>query len=812
MNDALNHASLSKGAHALPLFCRLMHAWHVALFVIGLCVCCAQGFAEHPLVQLQAPCDARWVGHWTPAGVQSHDVCECAFGEARFAIRAQGRLTREGVAAQCKRDCDQAVSARCMLDLRRTVSPALVYPKSREGSVSEKLHGEHIADPYRWLEDDRSPETEDWVKRQVSATQGYLTKLPAREGLRAEIEGVWNYAKMSTPTLRGTSERGQLFYTYNDGLQNQSTLYMRRVDEDHSAARVVIDPNKLSSAGTTALKQYKVSKEGHYIAYQYAKAGSDWVEIKVRDVRSGHDLKDHLKWVKFSGLSWDARGTGFYYSRYDAPKKGEKLTGVNEFQKLYYHRLGDDQSQDRLVYARADHPSWGFSGEVSEDGKLLIISVWQGASEKNQLFYQRLDQPNAPVIPLIDDFNHSYSYLGSRGDQLWLQTDRDAPRGQVVTLKLDQPDPSRYQVVVPEQAEALTRAQLISGRLVLHYLKHASSRIRFFNLWGGDQGDLPDMGLGSIGSFTGGDQSEVSYFSFYSFTQPSAVYRYHHLSGAITEVFQPKLAISTEDLVTEQVFVPSTGGVKVPAFIISKKGAPAGPKPTVLYGYGGFNISLSPYFKPALLPWLNRGGVYVVANLRGGGEYGEDWHKAGMLANKQNVFDDFINVAEWLIKEGRTRPDMLGIYGGSNGGLLVGACANQRPDLFSVAVPAVGVMDMLRFHLFTIGWAWIPEYGDPRKVEEFKVLRAYSPVHNLKDGARAPATLVMTADHDDRVVPAHSFKYAATLQSTHKSGGPTLIRIDTQAGHGAGTPTSKRIESAADLWAFFHHHLKLGTP
>lgn len=763
--------------------------------------------------------DAQWRGHWrsslakgsakgsSKGSERERDICECKLGAQHYERYAAQTLTRGNVSAVCAQAC---ALATCELP-QDALLGGVRYPTTRRDSTSETLHGEVIKDPYRWLEDDRSDETGEWVKRQVGVTQGYLKQLSERETLRAEIEGVWNYAKMSTPTLRGDPERGQLFYTYNDGLQNQSILYTRRADEPHKQARILIDPNKLSESGTTALKRFVVDRAGHLVAYQFANAGSDWVEIKVRDVRSGRDLKDHLKWIKFSDLSWDARGEGFYYSRYDAPAEGSKLTGVNEYQKLYYHRLGDDQSQDELIYARADQPSWGFSGEVSEDGSLLIISVWQGASEKNQLLYKRLDRPNAPVVSLIDRFDHSYGYLGSRGDQLWLQTDRDAPRGQIITIRLHQPDPSRYQVVVPEQTEALTRAQLVGGRLALHYLKHASSRVRFFNLWGVDQGELPDLGVGTIGSLSGGDRSAVSYFAFASFTQPTAIYRYHHTSGALTSVFKPQLAISTSDLVTEQVFVTSTGGAKIPAFVISKRGAAKGPKPTVLYGYGGFNISLTPYFKPDLLPWLNRGGVYVIANLRGGGEYGEAWHKAGMRGNKQNVFDDFIAVARWLVAEGRTRPDLLGIYGGSNGGLLVGACALQQPDLFAAAVPAVGVMDMLRFHLFTIGWAWIPEYGDPRELKDFKVLRAYSPLHNLS-AARAPATLVMTADHDDRVVPAHSFKYAATLQSTHRGGGPTLIRIDTQAGHGAGTPTSKRIDSAADLWAFLSHHLKLNAP
>lgn len=761
-------------------------------------------------------CKGSWSGHWQADLSSSNDLCECHFGQQQWMLKSKDRLSIDTVTQACESLCTHSGSASPEGQCQPIA--ALVYefdksryPLTRESEVSDVLHGVKVPDPYRWLEDDRSSETEDWVKRQQAYTQEYLMRLPARSALKSEIESVWNYAKMSTPILIGSGERERLFYTYNDGLQNQAVLYTRYAHQKHNQAHVVLDPNRLSSEGTLALKSFKVSQDGYLIAYQFAKAGSDWVEIKVRDVRSGLDLGDHLKWVKFSDLAWDKSGEGFYYSRYDEPTTGEQLTGVNEYQKLFYHRIGEAQSQDQLIYARSDHKDWGFSAEVSEEGDLLIISVWRGASEKNQLFYKRLNYPNQPVIPLIDHFNHSYSFLGNQGDQVWLMSDRDAPKGQVITLNLKQPDPSQYKVIIPEREEALTSAQMVGGRLALHYIKDATSRVRFANLWGGDQGELPLDSLGNISSLSGSLKSPVSYFTVTHFTQPPVVFRYDHEAGSVDEIFRPKLAIDVKQFKTEQVFIPSTQGAKVPAFIISSIENPANkPRPTLLYGYGGFNISLMPYFKPDLLPWLKRGGVYVVANLRGGGEYGEAWHIAGMRENKQNVFDDFIHVAEWLVKEGRTRPDLLGIHGGSNGGLLVGACAQQRPDLFAAALPAVGVMDMLRFHKFTIGWAWKPEYGDPDVEADFKILHAYSPVHNLKRGSRAPATLIMTADHDDRVVPAHSFKYAATLQASHGVGGPALIRIDSQAGHGAGTPTSKRIEAAADLWSFLSHHLKLG--
>jgi len=766
--------------------------------------------AEHDL----RPCEGHWYGHWTPHLGQIPPSCECAHKDKVWQVISEVKLTRQNAPVQCAKLCESALVPKpdgtCgVLSLAIHPLQDMKYPQTRKDSTVDTLHGHKIADPYRWLENDRSKETEEWVKQQNKVTHDYLTQMPLKSILRQDIEGVWNYAKMSTPILVGSAETGRLFYTYNKGLENQSKLYTRSVSESHQDAKVVLDPNTLSDKGTAALKLFKPNKSGHFVAYQIAASGSDWVEVKVRDVRSGHDLKDHLKWIKFSGLSWDQEGKGFYYSRYAAPK-GSQLTGVNEYQMLYYHRLGDTQDLDTLIYARADHKDWGFDGEVTEDGSVLIITVWQGASEKNQLYYKRLDQPQSPVIPFITDFKHSYRFLGKKGNRLLLQTDRDAPKGQIISVLLNQADPSKYTTLVPEQKNALTDAQLIADRLVLHYLKDASTLIKFFNLYGELQGKLPNLGLGSIGHLSGHRSSQVSYFSFRSFTQPTMIYRLDHFSHKLEVIFKPSLKINTKEFKTEQVFISSKDGTQIPAFLIySSKVKISGPRPTVLYGYGGFNISLTPYFKPDLLPWLKRGGMYVVANLRGGGEYGEMWHQAGMREKKQNVFDDFISVAEWLIAKGYTRPDTLGIFGGSNGGLLVGACALQRPDLFAVAMPAVGVMDMLRFHEFTIGWAWIPEYGDPRVTEDFNVLKAYSPLHNLKEGQRAPATMVLTADHDDRVVPAHSFKYGATLQDTYQGGGPTLIRIDSQAGHGAGTPTAKRIEAAADRWAFFAHHLKL---
>ena len=683
-----------------------------------------------------------------------------------------------------------------------SATPLPPYPPTARGEVVERLHGEVIADPYRWLEDDNSAETKAWVEAQVAFSRAYLDALPLRAPLRAEIEAVWNYPKQSAPVRRGGVE----LYSYNDGLQNQSPLYLRRVGEPHSAARVVLDPNALSAEGVVALKGSALSPEGRYLAYQYSEGGSDWAQIRVRDLLTGQDLPDLLEWVKFSNLSWAANGEGFYYSRYDAPAEGAALTGVNYYQKLYFHRLETPQSEDRLVYGRSDRKEWGFSGEVSEDGRFLVISVWQGASEKSQVFYQRLDTPNAPVIPLVDNFDAGFAFLGNDGDTLLFKTDRGAPRGRVVAVDLRQPDPSALVTVVAEGEETMEFAQLVGGRLVVGYLRDAASLLRVFKLSGvlaSHERDVPLPGIGSASALTGRWRDKEGFLSFTSFTDPGSVYRYDFETGAMTEVFSPTLSVDTSALTTRQIFVESTEGAKVPAFIVHAKDLDlTRPHPTLLYGYGGFNISLTPYFKPDLLPWLKRGGVSVVANLRGGGEYGEAWHEAGMRHKKQRVFDDLIAVAERLVADGVTTPAQLGVHGGSNGGLLVGAVVNQRPDLFGASIPAVGVMDMLRFHKFTIGWAWVPEYGSPDNPEDFKVLRAYSPLHNITRNGRYPATMVMTADHDDRVVPAHSFKYAAALQAAQGGEAPILIRIDAQAGHGAGTPTSKRMDSAADLWAF----------
>jgi prolyl oligopeptidase len=563
----------------------------------------------------------------------------------------------------------------------------------------------------------------------------------------------------------------------------------------------LLDPNTFSEDGTVALAGIAISRDGRYLAYGLSRSGSDWQEWKVRDIETGEDLPDHLRWVKFSGASWTLDGQGFFYSRYDEPAPGSEYESANYFQKLYYHRLGTPQSEDVLVYHRPDQKEWGFAGGVTEDGNYLIISVWRGTDPKNLIFYKDLRDPQSPVVELIREFEAEYSFVGNDGSRFWLLTDCQAPRRRLVAIDLEQPD--QVQEVIPEAEETLQGVSLINNQFVAFYLKDAHTQIKTFALDGSYLGEIPLPGLGSASGFGGKRYDTETFYTFTSFTTPPTIYRYDFTSGTSTLFRQPQVDFDPQAYEVQQVFYTSKDGTRIPMFLVHRRGlARTGDHPTLLYGYGGFGISLTPSFSVGLVAWLEMGGVYAQPSLRGGGEYGEEWHQAGTKLNKQKVFDDFIAAAEWLIAHGYTNPAKLAISGGSNGGLLVGACLVQRPELFAAALPAVGVFDMLRFHKFTIGWAWISEYGSPENPEEFKALYAYSPLHNLKPGTAYPATLITTADHDDRVVPAHSFKFAAALQAAQGGSQPILIRIDTKAGHGAGKPTSKLIEEAADRWAF----------
>jgi len=680
----------------------------------------------------------------------------------------------------------------------------LTYPKSPTADQIDDYHGIQVADPYRWLEDPNSEETKAWVEAQNQVSFGFLQEISSRDRILQRLTALWDYEKYGIPF----KEESRYFYFKNDGLQNQSVLYT--LPDLDAEPRVLLDPNQLSEDGTVALSGLAISKNAKLMAYGLSTAGSDWQEWKVRDVETGEDLADHLKWIKFSGASWTPDHQGFFYSRYDEPNEATKLEDVNYFQKLYYHRLGTPQSEDILIYERPDQKEWGFGGGVTEDGQYLIISVWLGSDSRNLVFYKDLTRGNSPVVELINTFEASYSVIDNDGTMLWVQTDLDAPRGRVIAIDLTNPDKPNWKEIIPQSAETLEGVGLLNNQFVASYLKDARTQVKIFDLDGSFVREVELPGLGSAGGFSGERHDTETFYSFTSFTTPPTIYRYDMITGESTLFRQPQVDFNPDDYETRQVFYTSKDGTQVPMFITHKKGLTLnGNNPTYLYAYGGFNISLTPSFSPANLVWMELGGVYALANLRGGGEYGEDWHQAGMKLNKQNVFDDFIAAAEWLIDNKYTQPQKLAIGGGSNGGLLVGACITQRPDLFGAALPAVGVMDMLRFHKFTIGWAWCAEYGSPENPEEFQTLYAYSPLHNLKPGTAYPATMITTADHDDRVVPAHSFKFAAALQAAHQGENPVLIRIETKAGHGAGKPTAKIIEEVADRWAFLVKTLEM---
>jgi prolyl oligopeptidase len=683
-------------------------------------------------------------------------------------------------------------------------SQSFVYPSSRKADQVDDYHGTKVADPYRWLEDPDSEETKAWVEEQNQITFSYLGEIPVREQIKQRLTQLWNYEKYGSPFKEGD----RYFYFKNDGLQNQSVLYtLTSLDAEPT---VLLDPNTLSEDGTIALSGLSITEDGKLMAYGLSTSGSDWIEWKVRDVETGNDLSDHLKWVKFSGTSWTHDGEGFFYSRYDEPNEATKLEDINYYQKLYYHKLGTPQSADILIYHRPDQKEWMFGAGVTEDGRYLIISIDRGTDPKNLVLYKDLQTPDSPVVELISEFEANYSFIDNDGSVFWFRTDLDAPRGRVIAIDSNNPARDNWQEIIPQAAETLEGVGLLNNQFVADYLKDARSSIKIFNLDGSFIREVELPGIGSAGGFGGKRYDTETFYTFTSFTTPGTIYRYNMVSGESTLFRKPNVAFNPDEYETKQVFYSSKDGTQVPMFITHKKGLQLdGNNPTLLYGYGGFNVSLTPSFSVSRLVWMEMGGVYALPNLRGGGEYGEEWHQAGTKLNKQNVFDDFIAAAEWLINNKYTQPAKLAINGGSNGGLLVGACMTQRPDLFGAALPAVGVMDMLRFHKFTIGWAWCSDYGSPENLDEFKALYAYSPLHNLKPGTAYPATMITTADHDDRVVPAHSFKFAAALQEAHAGEKPVLIRIETKAGHGAGKPTTKIIEELADEWAFLVRSLDI---
>ena len=671
----------------------------------------------------------------------------------------------------------------------------LPYPETRLDTVVDNYFGVEVADPYRWLEDDRSTETAEWVSAQNRVTFDYLNQIPFRDAVRQRLTELYNYPKVGIPTRVG--EWWMVFR--NDGLQNQSVLYRCSSPEDEG--EVLLDPNTLSEDGTVALSDVSYSKDGRYMAYAVSVAGSDWVEIRLREVATGKDLKDVIRNVKFSGASWAADSKGFYYSAYDKPRKGAELSELNRFQKVYYHRLGQPQRYDRLVYEDKEHPLRYFSAEETSDGRWVMVFGSEG-TYGTEVLYRKADDRKAPWRTLFEGFESEYSMIYARGDMAYVLTNQDAPNCRLVEVELE--SGAIVRDVIPHREDALLESvSAVGGGFVARYLKDACSKVEQWTLEGVKMRDVAIEGIMSAAGFDGRMSDSTVYYSLTGFTAPTSVWELNLEDGTSRELFPAEVCYDPDDFETHQVFFTSKDGTQVPMFISHRKGLKLkGQNPTYLYGYGGFSINRTPRFVPAAIMLMEQGGVHVEVCLRGGNEYGEEWHRDGMLERKQNVFDDFISAAEWLIAEGYTSPEKLAIAGGSNGGLLVGACMTQRPELFAVALPAVGVMDMLRYHLFTVGWGWVVEYGSSQDEEQFRTIYAYSPLHNIRDGVCYPATMVTTADHDDRVVPAHSFKFAARLQAAQGCETPTLIRIDTNAGHGAGKPTSKRIDEAADTYSF----------
>jgi len=619
----------------------------------------------------------------------------------------------------------------CGSRLFTTGEPAVVYPESKKVDVVDDYHGVRVPDPYRWMEDLDSADVKTWVEAQNQVTFGYLESIPARTAIRNRITELFDFERFDAPSVSG----GRYFFTHNSGLQNQSVLYV--ADRLDGEPRVLLDPNTLSADGTVALAGADVTDDGKLLAYAIARAGSDWNELYVRSVDSSKDLPDHIKWVKFSGISWTHDGGGFFYSRYDEPKDA-KLETSNYYQKLYYHRLGTPQTEDRLIYDRPDQKEWMFTGEVTDDGRYLIIYVSVGTEPKNRVYYLDLKDDNAQVVRLLDKFDAEYAFIDNDGPVFWFRTDLNAPRRRVVAIDIRQPEEANWKELIPQATETLESVSVVADMFLASYLKDAYSQVKVFDLGGGFVRDVKLPGIGNTWGFDGKRTDQETFYGYTSYTTPGTIYRYIVKTGESTTYRKPKVRLNPDDYETRQVFYASKDGTRVPMFITHRKGlALAGRAPTLLYGYGGFSIPNLPRFAVSRVVWMEMGGVYAEACIRGGGEYGEDWHNAGRLKNKQKCFDDFIAAAEWLIANKYTRPSRLAIQGGSNGGLLVGACMTQRPELFGAVLPAVGVLDMLRFSQYTIGWAWTSEYGRPDDPEMFPVLKAYSPLHNLLNRARA---------------------------------------------------------------------------
>ncbi|MBW8331911.1 MAG: prolyl oligopeptidase family serine peptidase [Prolixibacteraceae bacterium] len=679
------------------------------------------------------------------------------------------------------------------------------YPATAKGDVKDTYFGTEVEDPYRWLEDDNSAETAEWVRKQNELTFNYLEKLPFRDQINSRLTELWDYPKYGTPSKEG----GKYFIYKNSGLQNQNVLYT--TNDMAVEPTVLLDPNTLSDDGTAALTSVTVSDDGKYLMYQLAKSGSDWNEIFVKNIETGELLPDHIDWVKFSGISW--YNDGFFYSAYDKPEAGSELSKANEFQKVYYHKLGTEQSADQLIVSDQDNPKLMFGASVTDDKRFLLVSKSKGTSG-NALEIKDLSKKNAAFVSLMDSYGSEFNPVESEGDDLYVLTNYKAPKYRLIRINTNQPEEANWMDIIPEKKDVLESVVMIGGKLVVNYMTDAHSKTEVYSYDGVLDHEVQLPGIGTVGAFSGKKEENIAYFSYTSYNTPGEIYKYDFTTKESSLHFRPEVKFNPDDFEVKQEFFASKDGTMIPMFIVSKKGIELnGNNPTLLYGYGGFNISRKPAFSASRIKFLENGGVFVEVNLRGGGEYGEEWHKSGTKLQKQNVFDDFIGAAEYLISQKYTSSEKLAIQGGSNGGLLVGAVTNQRPDLFKVALPAVGVMDMLRFHKFTIGWAWASDYGSSEdNAEMFNYLYAYSPYHTIKEETAYPAVLATTADHDDRVVPAHTFKYMARMQEYNAGNKlPLLVRIDTKAGHGAGKPTAKVIEEYTDIWScvFFNLVIKM---
>ena len=683
---------------------------------------------------------------------------------------------------------------------------ALKYPPAPKGDQVDDYHGARITDPYRDLENADAAATKKWVDQENKLTFDYLAKLPGREAIKKQLTDLWNYEKFS-----GFHKAGNhYFYFHNSGLQNQSVLFV--MDSLSGTPRELLDPNTYRKDGTAALSGESVSWNGNLLAYAVAQAGSDWAEWHVRDVLTGKDAPDLIQWTKGSSVSWAPDDRGFYYSRFAEPPREKLLTVAALNEKVYFHKLGDPQSADKLIYERPDHPNWTLDGIVTEGGRYLLLFIDTGIPGKNALAYQDLRSTNPTTTMLIPSADFAYLPIAAVGSALYLQTTDGAPRGRVMAVNIEHPERANWKEIVPERKETLDGAQIADGKLLLSYMQDAHSTAQLVSLDGKPISEIVMPGLGTASGSSARLNDKETFYEFESFTIAPTIYRLNLDTGKSEVIRQTKIAADLSAYETRQVFYSSKDGTRVPMFLSYRKGLKLdGKNPTMLYAYGGFDIAETPVFRPRIVEWLQMGGVFASANIRGGSEYGEAWHEAGMRAKKQNVFDDFIAAAEWLIANKYTSTPKLAIYGGSNGGLLIGAVLNQRPDLFGAAMPAVGVMDMLRFQKFGFGTQWVGEYGSSENAEDFKVLRAYSPLHNIRKGVQYPPTLITTSDHDDRVMPGHSLKYAATLQQAQEGRAPILIRIETRAGHGAGKPTTKVIDEWADRFAFLKSALKMGS-